>query len=90
MSSVALGQTFGALEASPKIWDIAAAWLILTELNCIIKWLDINPKNVKPGEDLSSRNFPLVTAISSDHLEQLIPWSNILMEYIYPQINLNL
>ena len=28
MTSVALGQTFGALEATPKIWDLAAAWLL--------------------------------------------------------------
>ena len=90
MTSVALGQTFGALEASPKIWDIAAAWLILTELNCIIRWLDINPTNLEPGKDLSSVNIPLITAISPDYLEKLLPWSNILMEHIYPKINLKL
>jgi myo-inositol-1(or 4)-monophosphatase len=25
--SVAMGQTVGALEATPRIWDLAAAWL---------------------------------------------------------------
>ena len=39
MTSVAIGQTIAALEATPKIWDIAAAWLILEELNCLINWL---------------------------------------------------
>ena len=24
-----MGQTFGAIESTPKIWDIAAAWLLL-------------------------------------------------------------
>ena len=41
--SVAMGQTFGAIESTPKIWDIAAAWLLLEELNCSIEWLEINP-----------------------------------------------
>ncbi len=88
MTSVAIGQTFGALEATPKIWDIAAAWLILSELNCIIKWLDVDPSSLKAGENLSSTNFPLLTAISKTDLEKLLPWSNILMEKIYPKINL--
>ena len=28
LTSVAMGQTFGAIESTPKIWDIAAAWLL--------------------------------------------------------------
>ena len=80
MTSVALGQTFGALEATPKIWDLAAAWLILKELDCSIKWLHTNPINLKLGEDLSLVNFPLIAAISQDDLERLIPWGETLME----------
>ena len=80
MTGVALGQTFGALEATPKIWDLAAAWLILKELDCSIKWLHTNPINLKLGEDLSSVNFPLIAAISQDDLERLIPWGETLME----------
>ncbi len=80
MTSVALGQTFGALEATPKIWDLAAAWLILKELGCSLKWLDSNPGNLKLGEDLSAVNFPLIAAISKSDLERLIPWGNTLME----------
>ena len=41
LTSVAMGQTFGAIESTPKIWDIAAAWLLLEELNCSINWLEI-------------------------------------------------
>ena len=33
LTSVAMGQTFGAIESTPKIWDIAAAWLLLEELH---------------------------------------------------------
>ena len=39
MVSVAMGQTVAALEATPKIWDLAAAWLVLDELGCPILWL---------------------------------------------------
>ena len=56
MTSVALGQTIGALEATPKIWDLAAAWLILKELNCSIQWLEKNPSKILAGEDLGSIN----------------------------------
>ena len=80
MTSVAIGQTVAALEATPKIWDIAAAWLILEELNCLIKWLDTNPKKIQPGEDLTAINFPLLTASSEDQLNKMIPWSSALMK----------
>tara|TARA_B100000700_G_C14936650_1_gene804664 strand:+ start:432 stop:1253 length:822 start_codon:yes stop_codon:yes gene_type:complete len=80
MTSVGLGQTIGALEATPKIWDLAAAWLILSELNCFIDWLDLNPKNIQPGEDLGSANFPLLTASSQESMNALLPWAKILIK----------
>ncbi|KGG32626.1 Histidinol-phosphatasee (alternative form) [Prochlorococcus marinus str. SS51] len=80
MLSVAIGQTFGALEATPKIWDLAASWLILQELGCSIKWLDNPPTSVQVGEDLSAVNFPLIAADCEQDLERLIPWGNILMQ----------
>ena len=80
MTSVAIGQTVAALEATPKIWDIAAAWLILEELNCLIHWLDTNPKNILSGTDLTSVNFPLLTASSEDQMKKMLPWSNALIQ----------
>ena len=80
MTSVAIGQTIAALEATPKIWDIAAAWLILEELNCLINWLETNPKNILPCTDLTSVNFPLLTASSEDQLNKMLPWANALMQ----------
>ena len=52
-TSVAMGQTFGAIESTPKIWDIAAAWLLLEELNCSIEWLETNPLNLDELERLT-------------------------------------
>ena len=80
MTSVAIGQTIAALEATPKIWDIAAAWLILEELNCLINWLDLNPKNIQSGTDLTSVNFPLLTASSEDQLNNMLPWATALIQ----------
>ena len=79
MIGVAIGQTIGALEATPKIWDIASAWLILTELNCSIKWLDLDPSNLSIGQDLTSTSFPLLTASSKEELEKLLPWGELLI-----------
>ncbi len=80
MTSVAIGQTVAALEATPKIWDIAAAWLILEELNCLINWLETNPTNILCGTDLSAVNFPLLTASSEDQLNKMLPWASALIQ----------
>ena len=80
LTSVAMGQTFGAIESTPKIWDIAAAWLILDELNCKINWLKTNPENLNSGEDLSQVNFPLIAGRTSENLSLLKPWGDLLLK----------
>ena len=78
--SVAMGQTFGAIESTPKIWDIAAAWLLLEELNCSIEWLETNPSNLVSGQNLSNVNFPLIACKSLKKIEILKPWGSLLLE----------
>ena len=80
LTSVAMGQTFGAIESTPKIWDIAAAWLFLEELNCSIEWLKINPSYLISGQDLTDINFPLIAARNKEKIEILRPWGNLLIE----------
>ena len=80
LTSVAMGQTFGAIESTPKIWDIAAAWLILEELNCPIEWLGTNPKNLVSGQNMSDVNFPLIACRSIEKIEILKPWGNLLLD----------
>ena len=80
LTSVAMGQTFGAIESTPKIWDIAAAWLLLEELDCSIEWLETNPLNLVSGEDLSDVNFPLIACRSLEKIEILKPWGNLLLD----------
>ncbi len=78
--SVAMGQTFGALESTPKIWDIAAAWLLLEELDCFIDWLGIDPLNLVAGQDLSEVNFPLIASRTIEKMKLLRPWGSLLLE----------
>jgi len=80
LTSVAMGQTFGAIESTPKIWDIAAAWLLLEELNCSIEWLETDPLNLVSGDDLSDVNFPLIACRSIEKFDILKPWGNLLLE----------
>ena len=78
--SVAMGQTFGAIESTPKIWDIAAAWLLLEELNCSIEWLEINPLNLIAEQNLQDTNFPLIAARTKAKIKILKPWGDLLLE----------
>ena len=78
--SVAMGQTFGAIESTPKIWDIAAAWLLLEELNCSIEWLETNPLDLVSGQNLSNVNFPLIAGRSIQKIATLKPWGDLLLD----------
>jgi len=77
--SVAMGQTVGALEATPKIWDLAAAWLVLSELDCPITWLGADPGDLHQGADLTAADFPMLAAGSEEELERLKPWGEALL-----------
>ena len=78
--SVAMGQTIASLEATPKIWDLAAAWLVLDELGCPIRWLDTDPAHLSPGEDVAELGFPMLVAGSWAHLARFLPWGEALLQ----------
>ncbi len=77
--SVAMGQTVAALEATPKIWDLAASWLVLRELECPLRWLQHSPEQLVPGTDLSSTDFPVLVADRAETLERFLPWGEALL-----------
>ena len=79
--SVAMGQTVASLEATPKIWDLAASWLVLEELGCPIRWLKADPQHLSAGEDLAQVGFPILTAGSLRHLDRLLPWGRALVDF---------
>jgi myo-inositol-1(or 4)-monophosphatase len=78
MVSVATGQTVAALEATPKIWDLAAAWLVLRELSCPTRWLESDPGQILPGTDLTSLGFPVLAADCEATLRTYLPWGEAL------------
>jgi myo-inositol-1(or 4)-monophosphatase len=77
--SVAMGQTVAALEATPKIWDLAAAWLVLTELGCPVRWLAAAPVGFPPGTDLGAVDFPVLAADCEETLMRFMPWAEALV-----------
>ncbi len=68
--TVAIGSTIGAVEATPKIWDIAAVWVILKAIGAI--WIPLEDSQhifpLEMGKDYSNRNFP---ALVVSHAELL-------------------
>ncbi|MFM7887056.1 MAG: inositol monophosphatase family protein [Pseudanabaena sp.] len=79
--TVALGSTIGAVEATPKIWDIAAVWVILNAIGAI--WIPLEAtSNIFPLEmdkNYSSRSFP--TLVISHH--ELLPTAQEIIKPFY-------
>ena len=78
--SVAMGQTVAALEATPKIWDLAAAWLVLSELGCSVQWLQTSPAAIEPGRDLAQVDFPVLATDQASTLARFLPWGEALLQ----------
>jgi myo-inositol-1(or 4)-monophosphatase len=56
---VAAGAALGGVEATPKIWDIAAAWVIVQAAGGV--FVSLTPEPVFPlrvGQDYGSYSFP--------------------------------
>lgn len=56
--TVATGATLGGIEATPKVWDFAAAWVIVQAAGGTWVSRTSEPFPLKPGEDYSDRSFP--------------------------------
>jgi len=64
---VARGPALLALEATPKIWDLAAAWLVIHEAGGTITTLDgSSPFPLLPASDYSRSSFPTLAAASAE------------------------
>jgi myo-inositol-1(or 4)-monophosphatase len=63
LCSVARGIALIAFEATPKIWDLAAAWLLVKEAGGVIETYDSSePFPVREGVDYSRASFPTLAA----------------------------
>ncbi|MEM7063745.1 MAG: inositol monophosphatase family protein [Cyanobacteria bacterium P01_B01_bin.77] len=79
--TVAAGISLGAVEATPKIWDIAAVWAITQAAGGVwtpLEDADIFPLNV--GEDYGSRPFPTLLSARQELTEQFYPLVNVIRQ----------
>jgi myo-inositol-1(or 4)-monophosphatase len=61
--TVATGAVLGGVEATPKIWDIAGAWVIVQAAGGAWVSLDSEPIfPLKVGEDYGKRSLPTLVA----------------------------
>ncbi len=68
---VAKGIALMAFEAWPKIWDIAAGWLLVQEAGGFIASLTPDsPFPLQAGSEYSQRNFPTLAAATSELLQK--------------------
>lgn len=67
---LARGTALIALEVTPKIWDIAAAWLLVREAGGVIHSLEGSPPfPLSPGIDVKHHSFPTLGAATPALLE---------------------
>lgn len=75
LASVASGSALAAVESTPKLWDIAAALLILTEAKGCYHTLDDSPA-IFPlaagAKDYERTSFPLLAAANQSVMDNLL------------------
>ncbi|WP_205369748.1 inositol monophosphatase family protein [Thermoleptolyngbya sp. PKUAC-SCTB121] len=72
--TVAAGATLGAVEATPKIWDIAAVWPIVQAAGAV--WQPLEPGPIfplVPGQNYGDRPFPTLVVSQPALLEVFLP-----------------
>ncbi len=70
----AKGATLGGVEATPKIWDIAAVWVILQAAGVV--WYPLSTEPIFPlvvGHDYGSQSYPTLVVTDSSLLADFLP-----------------
>ena len=78
---VAAGISLGALEATPKIWDIAAVWAISQAAGGV--WTPLEDVNIFPlevGKDYGSRPFPTLLSARPELDQQFRPLVEVIIQ----------
>jgi myo-inositol-1(or 4)-monophosphatase len=69
--TIARSMALIAFEARPKIWDLAAAWLVVQEAGgCIAAYDDKSPFPISAGMDYSQVDYPTLAAASPALLQK--------------------
>ncbi len=72
--TVAAGWALGGVEATPKIWDIAAVWAIVQAAGAT--WTPLEPAPIfplNPGQDYSRRAYPTLVTSRADLVPTFLP-----------------
>lgn len=73
--SVARSIAVLGFEATPKIWDLAAPWLVVSEAGGVIQaHCDVQPFPLKPGVDYSAVYFPTLAGANREYFERARQW----------------
>jgi myo-inositol-1(or 4)-monophosphatase len=67
LAAVATGAAVACIETTPKVWDLAAAWLIVQEAGAVVDtlWPGVPVFPLQAGQDYSGRIYPLLFAANS-------------------------
>lgn len=77
--TIAAGIALGGVEATPKIWDIAAVWAILHAAGA--SWAPLQSEPIFPlqvGQNYSKRSYPTLVASRAE----LVPYFKPLVEFL--------
>ncbi len=67
MCCVAGGVALLSFEATPKVWDIAAGWLLVSEAGGSVETLDgSQPFPLQPGIEYASQSYPTLSAATPE------------------------
>jgi myo-inositol-1(or 4)-monophosphatase len=67
LSTVARSTAILGFEATAKIWDLAAPWLVVCEAGGVVETLDgSQPFPMHAGADYSNLNFPVLAAANAE------------------------
>lgn len=72
--TVAAGAALGGVEATPKIWDIAAVWAIVQAAGGV--WVPLEPEPIFPlqiGQNYKSRSYPTLAVSRAELVETFLP-----------------
>ena len=71
MCAVARGMAVLGFEATPKIWDIAASWLIVAEAGGVVDTITSSkPFPLRANHDYRRKNFPTISGANSEMASQ--------------------
>ncbi|MEB3281033.1 MAG: inositol monophosphatase family protein [Lyngbya sp.] len=71
---VASGVAIGGVEATPKVWDLAAVWPIIQAAGAV--WTPLNPDPIfplQPGQDYADRSYPMLVVSQPQWVSQFQP-----------------